>query len=322
VLAFLAVTAPRRLALIAAFAVGALGCGRTELTSRRAPAASSDARVGAAGTSGAAGTRGASGTSGIAGTSGAAGTYAIPDGGPGVFDVAPLPRKPNGAKCASPAECLSGFCAEGVCCSHACDRTCSSCTVVGQVGTCTLAVSGTSCGPGLGCLNEYQVFQDECTGSGQCRSVVVQSCAPYKCDSSSGCRASCDSDNDCIAPARCIAGLCLRPLRLACAIDAECATGFCVQGVCCNARCPGPCFSCAVPGREGMCLTIEKGAPDPRGICKVQGPETCGDSGLCDGNGGCAWHPPGTVCAEVGCPANRSICDGRGTCVPANATCP
>ena len=44
--------------------------------------------------------------------------------------------RPPGASCAGPADCQSGFCAQGVCCTTACNASCMSCALVGNLGTC------------------------------------------------------------------------------------------------------------------------------------------------------------------------------------------
>src|SRR4029079_19040434 len=38
-----------------------------------------------------------------------------------------------------------------------------------------------------------------------------------------------------------------------CGGTAECASGYCVSGLCCNTACTGGCESCNVPGSEGSC---------------------------------------------------------------------
>lgn len=50
-------------------------------------------------------------------------------------------KKPPGVSCGAPGECLSNFCADGVCCDSACGGACDACSVAqgaSQDGTCTL----------------------------------------------------------------------------------------------------------------------------------------------------------------------------------------
>jgi hypothetical protein len=34
-------------------------------------------------------------------------------------------------------------------------------------------------------------------------------------------------------------------------------SGFCMQGVCCNTSCSGPCMSCNLPMRTGTCSPLD-----------------------------------------------------------------
>ena len=44
-----------------------------------------------------------------------------------------------------------------------------------------------------------------------------------------------------------------KPLAEACAANSECASGFCVDSVCCNTACDGQCSICNPPGNLGYC---------------------------------------------------------------------
>jgi hypothetical protein len=44
-----------------------------------------------------------------------------------------------------------------------------------------------------------------------------------------------------------------KPIGVGCATNAECATGFCVDSMCCNTSCDGQCQSCNASGNEGYC---------------------------------------------------------------------
>ena len=57
------------------------------------------------------------------------------------------------AACSVGSECVSGFCAQGVCCSTNCDGTCFSCALPGTTGTCTRVPNppdAGACGAGPG----------------------------------------------------------------------------------------------------------------------------------------------------------------------------
>ncbi|HVV52444.1 MAG TPA: hypothetical protein VHO06_22445 [Polyangia bacterium] len=106
-----------------------------------------------------------------------------------------------------------------------------------------------------------------------------------------------------------------------CTRGADCLTGFCSGGVCCNTACTGPCVSCAISGRLGTCWPVPAGAVDPRGLCVDEGAASCGTNGTCDGTGACAGYPAGTLCAPGACSGtlwtSPRTCDGAGTCVAA-----
>ncbi len=104
-----------------------------------------------------------------------------------------------------------------------------------------------------------------------------------------------------------------------CATNAECASGFCVDGVCCNSACRGACVSCVSPGAVGTCLPAPVGSRDPRAVCVNQGVASCGQDGTCDGAGGCALYAAGSECTPSFCTGNvwtpPAVCDGAGVCV-------
>jgi hypothetical protein len=81
-----------------------------------------------------------------------------------------------------------------------------------------------------------------------------------------------------------------------CAKDADCSTGFCVEGVCCDSRCDQGCHSCALLTSPGKC-TEEPIGVDLKQDC---GPAftclgTCGPGGECIGAG------KGSMCARNRC---------------------
>ena len=68
-----------------------------------------------------------------------------------------------------------------------------------------------------------------------------------------------------------------------CEVGPQCASGHCVDSVCCATTCDGPCVTCALAGAEGTCAPATLGT-DPH--------HNCGDGGPCD-----------------------SVCDAAGACV-------
>jgi len=135
-----------------------------------------------------------------------------------------------------------------------------------------------------------------------------------------GCHPECQTGS-------CVAGVCCpetgcvnADVGVPCQRGAECASGFCADGVCCNLACNGPCVSCGLPEFRGECHPVPAGIIDPHGVCRLDPPESCGESGYCNGQGGCAKYAVGTVCALGACagPAQfvpPSACDGAGSCI-------
>ncbi len=145
------------------------------------------------------------------------------------------------------------------------------------------------------------------------------------------------------------------PLGKSCAIDSECASGFCVDQVCCESACSGPCASCGTDGRCTMppddnacgpiscpqataCRSWETGPLTANrcksvGVCKTSSDcgytntpvrTSCGASGeLCDGAGACKL--PTVQCGSVAtCPASLPSIHGGGCCYQgetSNAMC-
>jgi hypothetical protein len=140
----------------------------------------------------------------------------------------------------------------------------------------------------------------------------------------------CSCDNEC-ANGFCQDGACCtgaacgkRPAGAPCQMPDQCDSGFCADGVCCNVACTGACVSCNQQDRMGECVPVPAGLPDVHGGCRMDPPDSCGQSGFCNGQGGCAKHPPGTTCGLGTCDDGRTLlgaseCDGDGTCVAASA---
>lgn len=118
----------------------------------------------------------------------------------------------------------------------------------------------------------------------------------------------------------------------ACVANADCMTGHCEDGVCCDLACGG-CRACVtakrVGGPDGECLVIPRGN-DPDDDCPTETPESCGRSGACDGAGACRLHAKGVACGPNTCSENsfymtwsetRPTRDGLGKCDPHTKEC-
>jgi hypothetical protein len=271
-------------------------------------------------------------------------------------DLLRPPTVANGQACASNGVCLSGHCADGVCCDSACTAACLACNRPGSVGVCTpvptgqkpasgtktcAATAATSCGldgscDGLGACRNWPATTickpQQCSGTktqlasycsgGACTEIITGpasslACDPYICESGL-CLQSCKNNSDC-SGVTCDQKLCgtLKSIGSPCSAGTECKSGFCGEGVCCNAACTEPCKTCLLEGAKGFCVNVPAGQkPAAAKVCPVDG-TPCGKDGACDGGGACRAAPKGTSCGAPACvdgptssELSRQVCNG------------
>ena len=260
-------------------------------------------------------------------------------------------------------ECQGGQCIDGVCCESSCQGACRACNIVGSrgfcsflpigapdpraqctaqpaatcgkdgtcdgAGGCRLHTSGTLC-EAQSCVEALQSNPRTCDGLGTCRTAIPPTtlCSPYLCNGA-GCFTACDVNNpvQCAAGYACVGGICKVAGGQTCTTNPQCASGFCVDGVCCNNKCDGVCARCDLAGKVGECSPIPTGS-DPDNECPTDSESTCGRTGFCSGSGSCSLYPAGTQCqsrtCSIGTQTNAKFCDGTGTCqtpTPATASC-
>jgi hypothetical protein len=104
-------------------------------------------------------------------------------------------------------------------------------------------------------------------------------------------------------------------IALGCTSGSQCASGFCVSGVCCDSSCNSGCGSCNLAGHLGICTPLTSGTVCRAlaGICDAA--ETCDGSSLACPND--AFQPTTTICR-----ASAGVCDVAETCTGASAACP
>jgi hypothetical protein len=263
--------------------------------------------------------------------------------------------KGMGAACAGSNQCASGYCVDGFCCESSCSSGCFACSnaKTGQGdGFCKPITSGTdpdnecpqdtpsSCGldgqcdgtgqcrrwTGTVCVSEscsgmtYTPART-CNGSGVCQTVTSTTCGAYTCGATA-CKNMCTTNLDCATGYFCAGNQCvtLHDQGGPCTMAAECRTGACVDGVCCENSCAGGCMACSnakTTQADGLCRAVI-GGTDPDNDCSQDPSSTCGQDGMCDGAGGCRKYTFGTVCVGESCtgatytPART--CDGAGAC--------
>ncbi len=256
-----------------------------------------------------------------------------------------------GQSCTATADCLtSASCVDGVCCSASACPTCQACNVMGSAGNCTnvplnaaephglcslnppcgntgacngagaCQVSGTGVACGIAsCTGTTSTPISHCNGSGGCAAPTSSSCIPYICGPNA-CKTTCAVDGDCVAPTTCQSGNCaLKANGVSCTASSQCISGHCTDGVCCGtASCPN-CQACNLNG-AGSCSNVAAGQISAG--CVASPP--CGNTGACNGGGGCQQASTATSCGMATCTGSTlfpiSHCDGAGTCAASTSS--
>jgi hypothetical protein len=182
---------------------------------------------------------------------------------------------------------------------------------VGEAEELSVNAPGTSC-----------TFDDDCA-TGICDHGVccAAACAATCMSCAAGTGAcvvvtSADDPSSCTGTSTCdAAGTCKKKNGRTCTANAECASGSCVDGLCCNRACDGPCEAC--DGTTPGTCTVVAGAPHGTRTCASDGTQ-CG--GACAGQVGDACAFPGleTGCGTSCAGAQRTAktCNGAGGCEP------
>lgn len=183
----------------------------------------------------------------------------------------------------------------------------------------TWEFSVTNVADGVGCTSA----QAARCGSGFCVDGVC--CAAVTC--SGGCRAcnvpgmlgTCASTKPgtqvsgmCTGIQACDGiGACKVANGQACAANDACASGFCVDGLCCDTACSGACQACN-GARPGVCSAYVAGT-DPEKECDGMGTGNC--AAVCDGVGACRFPNQNATCGSCGT-CNQGTCREPLMCQP------
>jgi hypothetical protein len=184
--------------------------------------------------------------------------------------------------------------------------------------TCTVSAQCPNgfCVDGICCDRACDRSCESCALTGK-----VGTCSPIKnaTDDTCGGDSICDETSTC-----------RKSLGGACALSSECASGNCVDGVCCGSAACGTCQSCALLGSEGTCALVPKFTDDADSGCSGQ--KTCDGLGACRSKNGTACggdnectslHCVDTVCCNDACDGTCYSCNQQGsagTCKPLNGT--
>jgi len=113
------------------------------------------------------------------------------------------------------------------------------------------------------------------------------------------------------------------PANQACTVGAQCASGFCVDGVCCDTACDGACQSCSQTGKVGTCSPVKNATDDmctggstcdATGACRRILGQSCSAASQC-ASANCV---DGVCCATAGCGKCQActVPGFEGTCAP------
>lgn len=215
---------------------------------------------------------------------------------------------PNGGSCSVNSDCQSNSCVNGRCCENTCDGTCQACS---GLGICNVSPGDDIRCPRVDCPTSDTVCvtypadlaTNLCASFGTCR-TAQQECQPRfaargtRCENiAPGISGQCDGAGVCVDPRF--------PLGAICRSSAECQSGNCIGGICCDSPCNGVCEAC---GTNGVCGFRERGACPGGQQCATR--TTCSIRSVGEGES-CA---NGEACNDGQC--IQGVC--RGQCRTAN----
>jgi hypothetical protein len=199
-----------------------------------------------------------------------------------------------------------------------CDTTLGTCAQKLSPGsTCTSATafrcSSGACVDGRCCGSASCPTCQSCTGPGGTCVAVTNVEDPDSCTGTSICNPS---------------GACKTKTGSPCSGGATgCLSGYCADGVCCNAACTEQCKACNTAGSPGTCTRLTSGQPvTGHSPCTNASDATCG--GKCDGSmDTCAYPLSGKSCGNTpSCTTDLTTrsafaCNGSGLCATADQVC-
>jgi hypothetical protein len=225
----------------------------------------------------------------------------------------PAERTPCGsAECANQIQTSIGECAAGVCEQVATPCDGYECKAAECRHDCAVDAE---CAPGYACTDSICAL---IPGIGE--PCLRQDCAAgLVCTEGFCCGIQCEAGSSCAVQGH--RGTCIKLNGAHCRSALECASGQCVDGVCCDSDCTGQCEACNSKENSGTCLPVQG---PPVGVlrepCDV--PENVCGARACDGltRMSCEAFAPDTdvICDASRCEGSTFIpaakCDGRGGC--------
>lgn len=195
-----------------------------------------------------------------------------------------------GAPCESSADCLSGYCVDGVCCQTPCAGVCEACNLSGD-GTCRTVPNQTPCPDGDLC-NGTEVCQNgQCVAGAPLECVNANICTVDRCDPAVGCihdpvmdGTSCSNGNPCDGEETCLRGNCAMGTPLDCDDHNLCTQDNCDPQT--------GCVHVALPDGTGCGGGLCGFATCQGGECISGDPRACDDDDPCTHD----WCDPSTGC--------------------------
>ncbi len=236
------------------------------------------------------------------------------------------PQLPDGETCAQNVDCKSSACEPAqpalttlpsppaLCCSKECGA--DQCD-----------------GAEIGAIRNFCNDDPSAPGAFVCQKDY-EFCKGYRCKGTgptTACLVSCNNNDDCAATHFCSGAVCVKKIEdgNGCLNDGQCQSEACAEGVCCDsAACKTDgCRSCltANTGKpQGQCSPVQSNT-DPRDACaQTTGQNPCGQTGVCNESGSCAFVAADTSCQASTCASRVQTdfrCDGLGVCEARSKDC-
>ena len=150
----------------------------------------------------------------------------------GTCDSAGACKAKQGQTCSVAGDCITGFCADKVCCNSACTGSCEYCAgtpagtcafvsgapktghaACGGTGSCAGSCDGTKATckmPGsetvclaMSCTSGTMTNPSVCNGAGSCPTATTTSCGNYACNGATSCYTTCSQPSQCAANTIC-----------------------------------------------------------------------------------------------------------------------
>ena len=108
-----------------------------------------------------------------------------------------------------------------------------------------------------------------------------------------------------------------KPVGSGCTNPSECASGFCVDDVCCDQKCDGDCVACDLFNQNGVCQALV-GQSCPTGACNAEGACVPLEVGMCTLSDECVseFCQDGVCCNEACKGPCQSCADHTQTTIP------